>query len=228
MKTRAKREKVYENLKKTANLTFKTNLAKFGKRITNFGSNIVTTHSNNFHDSSFIDNNYKEEELEEAETESKEASLNLDNDILSSKVVKQLLENYKKEVNKLIINSLYKHLNMDETIPKNMKQIEQMMQEKGLLKESTSKYINSVKHLEHNLKLIETVLNKLKQKELNRISKEFYQNDYERRFNVKQEIVISALIGEDNTMAELFKQRKEKRNFISKLEDVKMYNMFSS
>ena len=40
-----------------------------------------------------------------------------------------------------------------------------------------------------------------KRVELSRISKEFLTNDFERRYGVTQDIVVSAICGEDNTLA---------------------------
>ena len=42
----------------------------------------------------------------------------------------------------------------------------------------------------------------LKKKEMNRIMREFLENDYERRFKVSFEIVLSALVGEYNMIRE--------------------------
>jgi hypothetical protein len=58
---------------------------------------------------------------------------------------------------------------------------------------------------------MENIMNIMKKNEMNRINKEFYTNEYERRFNINQEDVISALIGSDNTANELIRQRREQR-----------------
>jgi hypothetical protein len=58
---------------------------------------------------------------------------------------------------------------------------------------------------------MESIMNIMKKNEMNRINKEFYTNEYERRFNITQEDVISALIGVDNTPNELIRQRREQR-----------------
>jgi hypothetical protein len=54
-------------------------------------------------------------------------------------------------------------------------------------------------------------MNIMKRNELNRINKEFYTNEYQRRFNVTQEEMISALIGVDNTSNEIIRQKREQR-----------------
>lgn len=48
----------------------------------------------------------------------------------------------------------------------------------------------------------------MKNQELDRILKEFMMNDYERRFNVSLDQMISCLIGEDNTEMEFAHQSK--------------------
>jgi len=53
-----------------------------------------------------------------------------------------------------------------------------------------------------------------KKRELNRISKEYLTNDYERRYNISQETVISAICGEDNMNAEFSRLIREQKVFI--------------
>lgn len=54
-----------------------------------------------------------------------------------------------------------------------------------------------------------------KKRELNRISKEFLTNDYQRRYNVRQEVVVSAICGEDNMNSEYTRLiREQKVKFI--------------
>jgi hypothetical protein len=50
-----------------------------------------------------------------------------------------------------------------------------------------------------------------KNEELERISKEFLMKDYERRFSISIDQVISALIGEDQTAAEFAHQGRLQR-----------------
>ena len=54
-------------------------------------------------------------------------------------------------------------------------------------------------------------LNRMKIDELRRINNEFLLNDYERRFKVTQEEVISALVGEIKTTIEYIKQMKDQK-----------------
>lgn len=50
-----------------------------------------------------------------------------------------------------------------------------------------------------------------KREELSRISKEFLTNDFERRYNVSQDIVVSAICGEDNLNQELSRLIREQK-----------------
>ena len=73
------------------------------------------------------------------------------------------------------------------------------------------KFIQKIRDLEKQHQEIKEELNEMKQKELKRINKDFLINDYKRRFNVSQETVISAIIGEDNAANELIKQKRDQK-----------------
>lgn len=92
-----------------------------------------------------------------------------------------------------------------------MKKIEQIMLKKGQLGEEALGYIKNVKELEEQLKTLYNIMQVMKRNELDRINKEFYTNDYERRYRVSQTGIVSALIGEDNTPSEISKQKREQR-----------------
>ena len=47
--------------------------------------------------------------------------------------------------------------------------------------------------------------------ELSRVSKEFLTNDFERRYNVTQDVVVSAICGEDNMNQELSRLLREQK-----------------
>ena len=51
----------------------------------------------------------------------------------------------------------------------------------------------------------------MKTNELKRINKEFLTNDYKRRFNISQETIISAIIGENLASTELIRQLREQK-----------------
>jgi len=70
-------------------------------------------------------------------------------------------------------------------------------------------FMKTLKMLEDKLTEVRNEMSIVKKNEMNRISKEFLLNDYVRRFNTTEEIVIGALIGEDHLGKELNRQQRE-------------------
>lgn len=68
-----------------------------------------------------------------------------------------------------------------------------------------------VKKLEATVEISENEIKHLNEQEMIRITKEFLENDYEKRFQTTQDIVIGALIGEENKKTEFIKQEKVKK-----------------
>lgn len=64
----------------------------------------------------------------------------------------------------------------------------------------------------------------LKEKEMMRIFDEFLKNNYYERFKVEKNVVLSALIGEDNILPELNKQVREARKYFDSMKKIKMQN----
>jgi len=72
--------------------------------------------------------------------------------------------------------------------------------------------------------------NKMKEKknnELNRIGREFSINNYERRFNVSQEVILAALVGEEKAKPALQEQIKKQDDYKRIVEKNKTFT-FSS
>ena len=63
---------------------------------------------------------------------------------------------------------------------------------------------------------------------MNRIMREFLENDYERRFKVSFEIVLSALVGEYNMLRENEKQKNYKNEFLKKIKQSNFYRLFNN
>ena len=72
-------------------------------------------------------------------------------------------------------------------------------------------YLKAIKILEAEEVQATKEINHMHKKELQRINSEFLMNDYERRFNITQEEVLSALIGEDLTPIEYHRQLREQK-----------------
>ena len=64
---------------------------------------------------------------------------------------------------------------------------------------------------------------KLKKKEMNRNFEEYLKNDYFQRFKVEKNVVLSALIGEDNILPELNKQMRETKKYFDNLKSIGMH-----
>ena len=62
----------------------------------------------------------------------------------------------------------------------------------------------------------------LRQKEMDRIFHEYLKNDYQSRYNVEKNVVLGALIGEDNINTELTKQLKKTRQYLDELNKIGM------
>jgi hypothetical protein len=131
---------------------------------------------------------------------------------ISQNVIKSLILKYKKE-----------NHHIEENL--NFKKIQEIMKNKGQLGDQELEYIKNVTELENQLKNIKSSMESMKRNELARINKEYITNDYERRFKISQETLISALIGEDNTGHEYAKQKREQRKYYQSLQNIRTYNM---
>ena len=62
----------------------------------------------------------------------------------------------------------------------------------------------------------------MKKKEMDRIFNEYLRNNYYQKYKVEKNVVLSALIGEDNIKGELNKQVKRAKKYF---EDAKSYSL---
>ena len=102
---------------------------------------------------------------------------------------------------------------MDEKDCLSFKKISKIIDsnEKNKIDNEALKYLNQIKSVEKELSDLKTELILMKNNELKRINKEFLINDYNRRFNVNQETVLSAIMGEDTASTELIRQLREQK-----------------
>jgi len=70
-------------------------------------------------------------------------------------------------------------------------------------------FMNTLKMLETKLDEIKNEIKSMRKNELTRIFREMVINNYKRRFNTTEEIVISALVGEDYLEKELNKLQRD-------------------
>ncbi len=105
----------------------------------------------------------------------------------------------------------YKERNKVEDERFNMNKIEELISYKEKLDEETLSFIKSIQNLEKIYNSSKEEIKKNRRMQLNRIGKEFLISEYGRRYNVKLETIISAIVGEDNTNSEVFRQMREQK-----------------
>ena len=96
----------------------------------------------------------------------------------------------------------------------------------NLQNEENYKYIKQSLCYERKINDMKNNIAKLKSDELKRINIEFLYNDYERRFQVKKDKVVSVIVGEQNLGLELHKLNSLQKVY-SKINNI-MYNYFCS
>lgn len=74
--------------------------------------------------------------------------------------------------------------------------------------------ITAMKEDEQVLITLQAQLAEIKKNELIRINFEFIKNNYERRFNISHEEIISVIVGEENALNEITKQKRELKVFL--------------
>lgn len=84
---------------------------------------------------------------------------------------------------------------------------------KTRIDEDTLVSLKFINILEKQAEKIKKEITQFKKVELERILKEFLMNDYERRFSISLDQVISGLIGEDHTGKEFAHQSKLQKVF---------------
>jgi hypothetical protein len=93
----------------------------------------------------------------------------------------------------------------------NIRKIEEFINKRDKVAEENGDLINKIQGLQALYDKSRKELSQMKRNELNRIGREFLLNDYERRYKVSQNIIISAITGEDNTSTELARQNREQK-----------------
>jgi len=97
-----------------------------------------------------------------------------------------------------------------------MRKLEDILKKCGdkIINKDSQFYINNLTRLENKEIQIKKQLNEKKRSELNRINKEFEINNYERRFNITKEKVVSVIVGESNTPMEIIKLKRDQKVII--------------
>ena len=90
---------------------------------------------------------------------------------------------------------------------------------KAINKELLELY-NTRKEVENNYLIIKNDIENMVKKELERLSKCFYTEDYCSKYNIDQNSVISAIIGEEKSRNEMYKQKKEGEKYLNTLRKI--------
>ena len=80
------------------------------------------------------------------------------------------------------------------------------------------------KEMIKKVKIMKAEADKLVRKELDRIGKCFYLEDYGGKYNTNIKTVIGALIGEDNIRNELLRQEKEQKDYFRTIKSIRNFN----
>ena len=80
---------------------------------------------------------------------------------------------------------------------------------------------NTRKEVEDNYVVLKNEIENMVKNELERLSKCFYTEDYCSKYNIDQNSVISAIIGEEKSRNEISKQKKEGEKYINTLKELR-------
>jgi hypothetical protein len=114
------------------------------------------------------------------------------------------------ERNEKELNS-FKQLSMIIAKNKNNLEIEKLPQ------------MNDIENLQGKIKKIENEIVELKKNEINRIFKEFIENDYQNKYHVSVDVVLAALLGEHTKNIEVNKFAKFKREYFDEIKNIRFY-----
>jgi len=83
--------------------------------------------------------------------------------------------------------------------------------------------MNDIENLQGKIKKIENEMVELKKNEINRIFKEFIENDYQNKYHVSFDVVLAALLGEHTKNIEVNKFAKFKREYFDEIKNIRFY-----
>ena len=133
------------------------------------------------------------------------------------KISHKLLDLYHKKVD----------LNDINTVPDRLKIAEVnkfLLSKKSKINEKNSGKIEQYFANNQRIKSLKKKIKELKDNEMKRIFEEYLKKGYHKKYMVEKEILLSALIGEDNVLPELNKQMKESRQYFESLKKCGLMN----
>ena len=83
--------------------------------------------------------------------------------------------------------------------------------------------IEKLDQLKLKIKEIEGEIMVLKRDEINRVFKEFVENDYQNKYHVQIDMVLAALLGEHSKNIEINKYSKFKKEYFDELKNIRFY-----
>lgn len=92
-----------------------------------------------------------------------------------------------------------------------MNKIQDILEKKKIVDEELLMLMSKITEYEKVYSTCKKEIQLQKRAELSRISKEFLTNDFERRYGVTQDVVVSAICGEDNMNQELSRVMREQK-----------------
>ena len=108
----------------------------------------------------------------------------------------------------------------------NLKQVKEMIENRKELSKEVIAHFANIEQLKQMLFQMEREFNESKRVEIARISKEFLNNDYSRKYNVNIDTVFAALCGEEGKNKELVSYTKMKQDIVDNSKKVKFYATF--
>ena len=92
---------------------------------------------------------------------------------------------------------------------------------KKIINKELLELYNTRKEVENNYLILKNDIENMVKKELERLSKCFYTEDYCSKYNIDQNSVISAIIGEEKSRNEMSKQKKEGEKYLNTLKELR-------
>ena len=192
-----------QSIKNNNNLFLKTQF-KSNKKLDNKINNInqIQQKNNILRNISITNTNY-------SEVNDSTANSTKYNSINKYKDKNKLLYTYNDIPDIIKLNDAEKYINKNNSISK-------------LKNKDTVELIEEYKNLNKKLKEMKKMQEKNKKNEMDRIFNEYLRNNYYQRYNVEKNVVLSALIGEDNINNELNKQIKRAKKYF---DNAKSYSL---
>lgn len=181
------------------------------KSIWNLGENVIMSYMPDYLDEICIDFLFsiahKDYELYKMNEDLEITKQNLRNSINSFQ--KKGTLDYDPRESRLKFVIIY--FNFQDENKFNIYKLMESMNKKTHTNQEVMNLMSKVTDYENALKYYKTEIEKQKKREINRINKEFLTNDYQRRFNITQHTLVSAIYGEEKMSSEYSKLIRDQK-----------------